>query len=115
VEKVIGRSPSVNITQFIELVSALTDHYIALGPGLYICIASDHILEKLTMCLDLDRFLIMEKYIVTFVDKITAVVEQILGPGVTEWVTEEHAHTRLMALEPRPKGVIVQLIYSNHV
>jgi hypothetical protein len=67
------------------------------------------------MCLDLDRFLIMEKYIVTFVDKITAVVEQILGPGVTEWVTEEHAHTRLMALEPRPKGVIVQLIYSNHV
>lgn len=63
----------------------------------------------------LDGLLIVEKHIVTFVDKITAVIEKIFGSRVAERVAEKHAHPRAILFKPRPEGIIIEFVNPDHV
>ena len=58
--------------------------------------------------------LVVEEYIIVFYVIPTKVAQRIwIRPS--RWIAEEHARMRHIPVYPRPKGIVVDLIYPDHV
>ena len=58
--------------------------------------------------------LVVKEYIIVFYVVPTKVVQRIWICS-SGWIAEEHASVRHMPVYPRPKGIVVDLIYPDHV
>ena len=61
------------------------------------------------------RFLIVKKYKIIFWNVISPVVEQCVGVTAPRRVAKICLGTRNMFVNPGPKSVVVNFVYSNHV
>jgi hypothetical protein len=46
---------------------------------------------------------------------IIAMIIQCIGTGVTEWITKEQSGAGAIFLDPRPEGMVVNFIDTDHV
>jgi hypothetical protein len=65
--------------------------------------------------IEMNWFLIVQKYKVIFRNIIPAEVKKSIWVTTPWRVTEECSSARLVIVYPRPKSVVVNFIYSNHV
>ena len=81
---------------------------------IYIFIAPDNIIKQRSVEVQMYWLLVVEEYIIVFYVIPTKIVQRIrIRP--TRRITEEHARVRHMPVYPRPKGIVVDLIYPDHV
>ena len=59
--------------------------------------------------------LVKKEYIIMFVYIISAIVHNAVWIASPKWLAEKLSKTRAVLFQPRPKGIVVKFIYSNHV
>ena len=65
--------------------------------------------------IQMNWLLVVKQYIIVFVYVIPAVVTNCVWVTSTKWFIKKHSHTRPVLVEPRPKSIVVNFVYSNHV
>ena len=59
--------------------------------------------------------LVKKEYIIVFVYIIAAIIYHTIRITASKWITHEHSNAWPIVFDPRPKGVVVNFVYSNHV
>ena len=74
-----------------------------------------YLVECRRMYVQMNWLLIKKEYIIVFAYVILAIVDHTLRITSTKWFTHVHTKTFEMAVNPGPKGIVINLVYSNHV
>ena len=113
--EVIVMAPTVGIADKISIFTRPFAGYQALifgKPDVFV--ASYDIIKQRCVEVQMYWLLVVKEYIIVFYVIPTKVVQCIrIRPSGR--IAKEHARVRHMPVYPRPKGIVVDLIYPDHV
>jgi len=123
--KVIMTFPSIYTSKFLYVFALLTYNHMsvdilrissALSVGiLYILSSISNLFEQRLMKVYVYWFLIMQKYKISFWNVVLSIIAQCIWITSSRRIAKECSGSRLVIVQPRPKSVVVNFIYSNHV
>ena len=81
----------------------------------YIYIVEAYFVKCFKMYIQMYWLLIKKEYIIVFVYIITAIIFYAARVTSAKRVAHVHSNPGQIVPNPRPNGIIVNLVYSNHV
>ena len=116
--KVIMAFPSIYTSKFFHVLALLAYNYVSFYVAKVILNVSSpdfNVIKQGLVKIEMNWFLIVQKYKVIFRNIIPAKVKKSIWVTTPWRVAEECSSARLVIVYPRPKSVVVNFIYSNHV
>ena len=123
--KVVMRLPTIYIIKFVNVFSPFTNNHMSIdtsalcvrrfAPILKIFSPKFNIVKQRFMKIQVYGFLIMQKYKINFLNIISTVVEQCIRVTASWRITKKCSGARDVLINPGPKGIIINFVYSNHV
>ena len=86
-------------------------HYV----GCDIQIITTYLSKGIHVYAQMNRLLVKKEYIIVFVYIISAIIHHTVRIATSKRFAKECSKTRTVGLQPRPKGIVINFIYSNHV
>lgn len=113
--EIIVMMPIINVADFIhELTGPFAGYHALIFGKPDIFVTSDNIIKQRSVEVQMYWLLVVEEYIIVFYVIPTKVVQRIrIRPSGR--VAKEHTGSWHVPVYPRPKGIVVDLIYPDHV
>ncbi len=113
-KEVVQRFPPKVITDPIYIGAILFASY-QVAYIAKVLIAVLYFLKSRHVYVQMYWLLVEKEYIIVFVYIISTIVHYAVWITSSKWLTKEFSKTWAMLAKPRPKGIVIKFIYSNHV